>query len=364
MKSTNSYFPLLKKLTIIIPTYKRELFSLRCAQYLAETGATIILLDGNKAALKTDILKKIDKKIRYIHSPTGYYERVLLATNLVSTEFVMMGIDDEFFIPSALNSCLEQLIKKPELIACCGRAMGFYFRDGLVFGKKVYQNLKDRTSNDDNPTNRIKKHFSNYGIAHFYAVCRTDIWKIAAKTTFSKEYSCFAMAEIQMELILCYAGKSLIIPELMWLRSGENKPLRGMSPNLIETNTIWKWWFSKKYKKEKNEFISQMKSVCKKLQPKYSPDIEGGVYCLLESLKKDNSPLFNFFYKIFKYFPKFIQDLIKIIFKYFKLGPLKNTPFMDQAKLLSAEGVNVDFNELRSIEKIIINFYKNNNNKL
>jgi hypothetical protein len=101
----------------------------------------------------------------------------------------MLGCDDEFYIPSALNSCLIKLYSDSNFVACSGRAIGFGWSNDLVIGFNEYNKLKDLILDDPSPMVRLRKHFSNYIPAHIYAVCRSATWKIAAKYIFSKEYN-------------------------------------------------------------------------------------------------------------------------------------------------------------------------------
>ncbi len=104
MNLDESKFPLLEKLTIIVPTYNRQEFALRYMHYWSETKVTIIIIDGSKKSLEPAVLKKLKKNIIYIHNPIGIYQRLLAAIKHINTEYVLLGCDDEFYIPSALNS--------------------------------------------------------------------------------------------------------------------------------------------------------------------------------------------------------------------------------------------------------------------
>ena len=360
----NTSFKLLNKLTIIIPTYERQKFVLRCMKYWSGKGVTLIVLDGSKKRLESRTLDKFEKNIKYFHNTASYYKRLLSAIKLIKTEYVLLGCDDEFYIPSALNSCIIKILTQNKLVACCGRALGFDYQDNSVLGKDVYPTLNEnRNLFEENPNKRIKKHFLNYEQAHTYAVCRSDIWKIAAKTIFSKEYNCYSIHELQFEFFLCFSGRSLVIPELMWLRSNENKPIRDLSPSLKRSNSILNWWSSKKYKKEKTNFILRVGETCTKLnkitKKKYIPDIENSINYYFEfcKSKKDNF-FYNFIINILRHLPVIIKDLIKEILKDIDYRVTKKFLLKNVARSFKLMGTKVDFVELNKIERIISLFHQ------
>ena len=353
--------PLLKKLTIIIPTYQRQAFALRCMQYWSGKDVTIIIIDGTKNSLDTNFLSKLKSNIKYIHSPVSLYERMLHTTNLIETEYCMLGCDDEFYIPSALNSCLVNLSLDNKLVTCTGRAIEFNWHNNSVVGGNVYEKFKDLNLDDTNPMERINKHFSNYEPAHTYGVCRSSIWKVAAKVIFSKEYPFFAAMELQLELLLLFAGKSLVIPEFFWLRSEEGTPLRGTTTSMISSYKISKWWLDKKNKKQKNDFLTRMEKACfeinKLTNENYTPNIEAAyeVYIKHNDIEYQKPSIFV---KIFRYLPTILQNTIRGILKIFGFRVNKKILLIDFARLLEASGVIVDFTELEKIKKIINSFYK------
>jgi glycosyltransferase domain-containing protein len=358
-----SKFTFLERLTIVIPTYNRQTFALRSMQYWSGTDVNIVVVDGTKKNIDSAIISQLRPNIKYIHSPTSFYKRMLSVIDHVETEYVLVGCDDEFYIPSALNSCIKKLSLDHELVTCGGRSALFDWKNNSVTGFGVYPKLKNLKLKDSIPTDRIKKHFSNYTPAHFYSVNRTKIWKIVMKEMCSKKYSFYASAEIQFEFLMVYAGKTLIIPELMWLRSNENEQ---MPVSFSQTPRFNKWWVDKEFKKEKNDFIKKIEYSCKKINKiknaKYSPDVENCLEVYFKNYRKNtNTTLFYiFFNSFFQYFPLNLKIKIKKIFKYFGYGSIRPIPLINYAKLLEAESVKIDYDKLRKIEKVINLFYKKN----
>lgn len=347
---------LIQKLTIIIPTYQRQKFVIRTMQYWSGKGPKVILLDGSEKALDRNILKHIQSNVIYIHNPVSVYERIFSAISLVDTEYVMYGSDDEFYILSALNSCLTKLSLDSKFVACCGRAVGFKWYNNSVVGYNIYPNFKDLILDNPNSLDRLIKHFSNYVPSHIYAVCRASVWKNAAQMTFSKEYNFFAASELQMEFLLVYAGRTLVIPELMWMRSDENAQNYNTSKSTIPALTFYKWWFDKKNRKEKEDFISRIEFACRQISKMKKNDNVPKVQTIFEIYLKSEKPFI--FLRFFRYFPGFIRYMIKIIFKFFRYDVTKKTLLLDVARSLEKTGVKVNFDEIKFLEQCICSFYK------
>ena len=347
----------MEKLTIIIPTYERQTFMLRAMHYWSGKEMIVIFLDGSKVGLDINILANFKSNIKYIHSSVGIYKRILSAISLINTEYIMFGCDDEFYIPSALESCLIKLSLDSNLVACAGRALRFNWNDNSVLGYNVYRKLKNLILDDINPMFRLYKHFSNYVPAHVYSICRTSVWKVVAQEVFSREYNFYAASELQLEFLLVYAGKTLIIPELMWMRSDECPPHHGTSKSIIPSLTFHKWWFDENNIKEKEDFIARMEIACKQIskinKKYYDPKVQNVFEIYLKSER-----IFILF-KFYKHLPNFLRNMIKSIYKIFGYDVTKKTLLIDAVKSLENTGVKVNFTEIKLIERLIYFFYQN-----
>lgn len=352
----------LKNLTIVLPTYERQNYLIRFLNYWSDKKVQIIAMDGSKRSLHYDIIKNLSKNIKYFHLPKSYYQRMFEAIDLIETEFVMQACDDEFYIPSALNSSIKKLIKNPDLVTCGGNCMGFDYVKGSVIGFKRYEKLKNLRLFISDPNERIKKHFSNYVPAHIYSISRSKIWKIASKTVYSKEYSFFGALELQLEFLLLYGGKTLILPELMWLRSGENKSIHNNTPSFAPINTFRKWWLGDKYLNEKQDFIFRMEQACKQID---------------RANHLNNKPIIKDIFKKYLYFNKHgylgltwpfvepflrytpsLKKLLKIFYNILINRNLSKKNLSEMAEEYLSDNIKVDFNELGIIKNKIINFHR------
>ena len=347
-------------LTILMQTYERPLFAKRFMRYWSNKNIKIIIIDGGKKSIEDKFLKTLSKNINYFHLPKDYYSRMIYSTSLINTKFVLQACDDEFYITSAIKKCLELLNYNNELVSCGGCCMGFDYLDKKIIGNERYLKLQGLKLDNLDPMKRLLMHFSNYVPAHLYSVCRSDIWKIAVNSTFSKEYNFFAALELQMEMLIISAGKSMIIPELFWLRSSENKPINNTSPSFLRENTLESWWINNKFYDERNDFFSRMnlaKDEMNKLN-NIKHDINFRE-CFDLFIKKNNtsqiknlvkSNLYKY-EKLYKFFSKFKKIFLTMLEK-------KPYSFYEMANYLKSKSIKIDYLELDDIYKQIESFHK------
>ena len=362
----------LKDLTIIVPSYNRQNYLIRLIKYWRDTGVKLLILDGSSTNLKKNI-KILDKNIKYIHFPSSLYKRLYYSIKLIKTKYVMLGCDDEFYVSSSLAECVKFLSLNKDFVACTGRAISFNFKNNSIIANNIYPLLKNRKLTHSDPNKRIEKHFSNYEQGHLYAVCEAKIWKIAAKTVFSKEYNFYAAWELQFEYLIPFSKKSLVLPNLLWLRSKENEPIRDTSPSMSFSNSFSNWWTKNRYLKEKKIFIKKMKLACKQLNKitrnKSLPEIEKAFEIVnkdyvnnLHYLKKGFFyPIYKIAYYTYKNIP-YIKKLLQIIKKNFNLGTEKSEEVLIKRLISSLKKtkVQVDNKEMKRIFKLINETHKRN----
>lgn len=347
---------LLSKLTIIIFSYNRHECLKRTIKYWLSYNVKLVVLDGSDVKLQDPCLH--ENNIKYVHDPRGLYERLLSSIDYIETEFMMLGCDDEFYLTSALSSCIEFLLKEPTYSSCGGRAVGFHTMGKKIFGSEMYPTLKDLSLDQDTPFERTKKHFCNYEVAHLYSVNRSSNWKIICKYVFEKEYNFFAALELQIEFLVLVAGKSKIIPKVMWLRNQEEPPIRGTSPSVSYAARMPKWWHHKTYKEEKKDFLNRMQTACDDLlkdnASKINQDEISNVYELFVNKSLENNLFQKFFFrKLIDLTPHIIREIIKTFLIWYKFRTRNYKSLIDEVGLLESQGVSVNYNELNKIISIL-----------
>ena len=254
----------LEKLTIIIPTFQREDYIKRCMLYWSGKSVNVIIIDGSKCSVNKNFINSLQNNITYLYNPVSYFKRILSIIKNIKTKYVMLGCDDEFYVPSTLKSCIQELELDKKLVTCGGMQIGFEWNGQSLLGfnnKKLSRN----NLNIGNTSLRLRKHFSDYLPLHYYSVSRSKYWKLAAEVTFKREFSFFAAGEIQMEMLLLFSGKTRTINEILWLRSQECSPIRNNSPSMHTQYSISEWWNDPQKKNEKKNLLKLWTKLLKKL---------------------------------------------------------------------------------------------------
>jgi glycosyltransferase domain-containing protein len=345
-------YPLLERLTLVIFTFNRHKYLKRTLMYWSKYNIKLVILDGSNIEFKDPCLKS--GNIKYIYGPKDLYQRILSSINHIETEFMIMGSDDEFYLPSGLISCINFLIKEATFSSCGGVALGFGKKEEKkFFGQERYPALKNLILDQDSATERIQKHFSNYVPAHFCSVIRSNIWKKICKHVFDKEFTFNAALELQVEFLVLVSGKTKIISELTWMRNmNENIPHRGTSPATTVSFTINDWWEDKRYKNEKKDFLFRMKNACEELSinenSKFKEDKIAQFFKLyINKLYLNKSPLRQILNLINPKVKKFIKSI-------FGLNKnLENKSIEDYARALENQGILVNYNDLDQITSIL-----------
>lgn len=339
---------LLTKLTILIFSYNRQEYLTRTIKYWLNYNVNLVILDGSKVKLNDPCLSS--KKIKYIHNINGLYDRFLSSQELIDTEFMMLGSDDEFYLPSAVSSCIKFLMEEPTYYSCGGRALAFGHDGKKYYGFEPYPKLKDLCLDSNDFIERIFKHFSVYVPAHVYSVMRTSNWNIICSNIFKKKYNFDSSEELQIEFLVMVSGKSKIIPQLMWMRNREVPSVNEKNPQ-FRLSIIKEWWFDKNYVNEKIDFLNTMKKACDKILNNKSLEITPEKISMLFELYI-SKPVFkkNPLKRIVNFFQIQKKKIIKFI-----LGrdQIKYNSIIDQAKLLEFQGVLINYEELSEIISIL-----------
>ena len=356
-----SKHPALEKLTIVIFSYNRQRCLQRSIDYWLNYNVKILILDGTET--KLDVSHLNNKNITYIHDPRSLHDRLLSSINYIDTEFVILAADDEFYLPSAISSCINFLLNNSGFSSCGGRAVKFYTNKNQVNGYKCYPGLENLSLDDDKAINRVKKHFFKYVPAHFYSVTRSDIFKIICKNVFEKNYKVYSFYELQFEFLVMVSGKSKIIPELMWIRNKEEIQIDAKYPKLAFPIRIEEWWYRKDKQDDKENFLKRTKNICNTLSsPEELEFKEKTILELFEIYINSRKKLIQKkkinYKKFLELIPKSIKNLFKLIIFWDKIKILKSNSLLHEAHLLENQNVIVNYREL---DKVIstINSWKN-----
>ena len=245
-------------LTIIIPSFQRQQYVKRQIEYWSRFNVRIEILDGSPNSIFEKSEKTIGS-IRYWHLPVSIEERLKFSVGLVDTEYAALLSDDEFFIPSACDSCIQFLEMNPDFGSCKGQALGFYW-DKIVVSKNIYRGLHGYKVVADKGEERMIEHMCNYEMATLWSVQRSKVFKAALSALGEGSiYSTAAAGEAQISLVSAFLGKVKVFDELMWLRSFENENIWWSYGDL----SLKDWWLDDRFGLEHKSFI---RSICDGIQ--------------------------------------------------------------------------------------------------
>ncbi len=234
----------LQDLTVVIATYNRERFLLRNLSFWAGYPVQVHVLDGSNQPLAKEQQQRIPSNVQYHYLPVKLVERLAYAVDLPRTKYTVLMGDDEFYLPSALETCIEQLEHDPELISVGGRCLAFYWDGNDVRGFPDIEEQNGYAVIAETAGARMSMHMNPYTPSTIYAVTRTSMWQVIMKIATTFEYPIYAFGEIITELCNAFLGKSIVLPEVLWLRGKETSPIRYTDISLDPTRHFHRWWNS------------------------------------------------------------------------------------------------------------------------
>lgn len=363
MSPKTSYKNNLNQLTLIMPTFQRQEYALRNMHYWSNSGVILRVLDGSSTPIENTLLNSFGENIIYKHDPRSLYERIGGALSVIDTKYIALIGDDEFYIISAVESCISELEKNDSIIACSGCCIGFDVdkNAGKVYGwlPYGYKNIGYNETMYDNSEERLGRHMQNYIPTLIYGITRSYQWKTAFKTVIERKFNFFAAWELQFEMYISFSGKAKVLKELMWLRSnGEVEPVRFLHKGIEPEISFKEWWVSSS--KNRKEFVKVMSRAYKGEQNEGTINYDNatihGCNAYIKGLDSSHSRLRKaklLFFNFIKHFaPSTFKGFVKNLL-------IRNRPtFLEIAGSLRGEGVKVDHGNLIEIKEIIYNFHR------
>lgn len=222
--------------TLVCVTYNRQSYLLRSWDYWLNLPYRVIYVDGSEFSFSQKLTQSNSKHLNYFHKPASLLERISFGVGLVDTPYVLMLCDDEYYLPSSINACIEYLQEMSSYVSCGGRALGFKLINQKVALFNVFPTYKEKDLFYNDPLIRLRKNFSSYELCQFYCVNRTSAMKQAISLATSHSASVLKLAEASVESSLVVLGKVRTLNRLFWLRSYEVPPCRNHDPYFSSDN--------------------------------------------------------------------------------------------------------------------------------
>lgn len=221
---TVSNFHNLDRLELVVPTYERRDYALRLMEYWNNRYVHLIVLDGSTVPIAPHLLQSFGRNIEYYHLPVSYQERLKFGASIVQREFQAQMSDDEFYLPSALNSVIDYLDSHPKYWAATGKVVRFYWKSDKVYGQEWYNKGYSDYPESAKSLSQLART-KQFQMPHYMmlGVTRTTHWKNIWSQLYSNDYSCPYVYEATYQMIAPYVGLTDTINELLWMRSSETE---------------------------------------------------------------------------------------------------------------------------------------------
>lgn len=227
---------------------------IRQFEYWRDLNAQVVILDG--ASESIDIPSDLKSpNIRYLHTGTRFNERLATAGQYVDTKYCALLPDDEFYLPSGMRAAIDKLDEDPSVIGCVGRCLYFFVDQDRFLLKDAYRDwipfptsnlsINSRLDADLNPNRTHKAQF---------AIMRSEVWKKMFRESYSHYFSSGYTYEWLLDLSRSVLGRTLILEDLLWLRSMENPPISNDSVPRIDGRDIVSWSRNPYFSKEVTQY--------------------------------------------------------------------------------------------------------------
>lgn len=256
----------LSDLTVVILSYQRHPFLIRSMEYWSGKLSTLIILDGTEKPVPDEVLNKMSPNIQYNWNYIKYEDRLRSVIPMIKTRYVVQLSDDEYFLPSGLESCINELEQDNEIIACVGRCLYFWPRKGRITVMNYYTWWTSILH--DSPYERMDATMHAMHALSIYGVMRSENWINNVKVLTEKIFTCCYVTEHQFELFTSFQGKAKIIDVLSWFRSGENHP---KSFKNWDRDYHFEHWYRRSENKDE---VEQLFSVLMKHAERINPDLD------------------------------------------------------------------------------------------
>ena len=200
---------ILQNLTICIFTFERPASILRIVEFYAAYNIQLIILDASSDSNQS----KFPDKIRYFHLPgASLQERLVKFSHLVSTEYLVLSPDDDFFAIKGLVESLIFLEKNQEFSSTQGLRIRFFDYPNFHWIPDYTKQMRLEFIGDDNADRLVtmgKQMHYIYSVIRFEAYIKIINCLVGTE---SQSRNSVMVGEIIFNLTLPVLGKHKIMP--------------------------------------------------------------------------------------------------------------------------------------------------------
>jgi glycosyltransferase domain-containing protein len=219
---------LLKKLTVVIPTYNRNYYLSRCLWYHSHFPfGEIIVADSSpeekKVVNRETVRKLIEERgvnIRYLEYPpeTDKYGRDIMnkwgdAVQHVETEYSQICTDKEFLIPMTLCKCISFLDEHEDFDIAAGS--DYYIRSSDSGDPQYFEAYPGSSLSFDypDPLARLLAYPVSLPTVYVSSMKRSNVHKRAYNKLFESGIDDLRFGEFGLELFSVISSKAIYFPE-------------------------------------------------------------------------------------------------------------------------------------------------------
>ena len=359
----------LSDITLVIPAYNRPAYLERQIDFWSQTDVKLCILDGSRESAPQVLIDRMGPNVFYQHLPIGFNERLVMACDLVQTKYVALLGDDELYAPQGLRDCISQLESDKRLVACVGRSMFFFHREGEIIGHQTYEKSQNLLHTFGSDIDRLHESLVDItrGPYLLYGLFNAEKWKTAVRVSYGRKYASGYVYEFAFHLIATLLGPSIMVDSLVWMRSGENL---AMSSDAVNRKIgIGEWGTDPQFSEEVTYLINGVvlavanegRFTTEELQIAVSQGVERFVAYSLSKPKRPIAYWHRTMYFLARHTPTELKRLLKqnMSSGLGKVLDYRGMPMSEAVDEMQKHGVALNEAEMKSMEIFLLNFHQN-----
>ena len=359
----------LSDITLVIPAYNRPAYLERQIDFWSQTDVKLCILDGSRESAPQVLIDRMGPNVFYQHLPIGFNERLVMACDLVQTKYVALLGDDELYAPQGLRDCISQLESDKRLVACVGRSMFFFHREGEIIGHQTYEKSQNLLHTFGSDIDRLHESLVDItrGPYLLYGLFNAEKWKTAVRVSYGRKYASGYVYEFAFHLIATLLGPSIMVDSLVWMRSGENL---AMSSDAVNRKIgIGEWGTDPQFSEEVTYLINGVvlavanegRFTTEELQIAVRQGVERFVAYSLHKPQRPIAYWHRTLYLLARHTPPVLKRLLKqnMSSGLGKVLDYRGMPMSEAVDEMQKHGVALNEAEMKSMEIFLLNFHQN-----
>lgn len=232
-----------KNLTLIMPTYNNNHFTLRFLKYYNQFSYdyNLIIADGSKKKIDKKIILELNKNKNIIYlnlSKKQYskdiFKRFSYILKYIKTPYLKIIANDDFFINNSLIKCLNFLDKNKNYDIAGGYLLDFSLKNNLYGKIFSLRPIYKITSNESkNTIHRLIKYMWNvHSTTHF--IFRTKIFKNSIRNSVKEFNNDTEFRDLYFELLTYGQSRMKMLNEPLALHQSHNNSEGGKREDVID----------------------------------------------------------------------------------------------------------------------------------